>query len=406
MTGRGSVAAGLQRSLPAKLYTSPEVFDREKERIFSGAWQIVCHLSDLQETGAYQTLEILGEQIATVRGADGVVRSFHNVCRHRASRLLDGPAGRCGPRITCPYHAWTYGLDGALRSIPPWQGFTGVDRAALGLKTVEQEIWRGFVFVRLEPGGPAVAEMMSPYADELAAYRLEELKPRGAPVLRPRDANWKNIADNYGDALHIPVAHPGLSRLFEGSYTVEASRFVDRMSGTVTETPSTNWSERLYQRLLPTFDHLAPDARRAWRYYRLWPNTAFDVYPDQVDFMQLIPVSATRTLIREIAYALPDPRREVRIARYLNWRINRQVNLEDTALIQRIQIGMSSSGYEDGPLSPAEPCLASFAARVRAALPEHGQADGDAQDGHDPGPGHRPDGDPDLEPGAAGAGPG
>jgi phenylpropionate dioxygenase-like ring-hydroxylating dioxygenase large terminal subunit len=97
---------------------------------------------------------------------------------------------------------------------------------------------------------------------------------------------------------------------------------------------------------------------------------AFDVYPDQVDFMQFIPVSATQTLIREIAYARPDGRREARAARYLNWRINRQVNAEDTALIARVQAGMASSSYETGPLSPQEVCMASFARRLTSLIPE------------------------------------
>jgi phenylpropionate dioxygenase-like ring-hydroxylating dioxygenase large terminal subunit len=107
-----------------------------------------------------------------------------------------------------------------------------------------------------------------------------------------------------------------------------------------------------------------------WSYYRLWPNVAFDVYPDQVDFMQFVPISPTQTLIREIAYALPDRRREVRAARYLNWRINRQVNAEDTVLVARVQSGMTSSSYSSGPLSKAEVCLAAFARRLREALPE------------------------------------
>ncbi len=107
-----------------------------------------------------------------------------------------------------------------------------------------------------------------------------------------------------------------------------------------------------------------------WSYYRLWPNIAFDVYPDQVDFMQFVPVSATETLIREISYARPDGRREVAAARYLNWRINRQVNAEDTVLVARVQAGMSSSSYDGGPLSQAEVCLAAFARRMRATIPQ------------------------------------
>jgi len=292
------------------------------------------------------------------------VRSFHNVCRHRASRLADGTSGNCGHRLVCPYHAWSYGLDGRLAAVPRWQGFEGLDLAEHGLVPVEQEIWRGFVFVRLEAGGPSVAEMMSPYAAEIDAYDFEGLRPRGKVVLRQRPVNWKNVGDNYADGLHIPVAHPGLTRLFAGSYAVEAQGWVDKMSGVITEVPSANWSERGYQALLGGFE------RRSWNYYKLWPNLAFDVYPDQVDFMQFIPVSATETLIREIAYAHPDERRETRAARYLNWRINRQVNAEDTVLIERVQAGMASSSYVTGPLSPAEPCLAAFAERLRAAIPE------------------------------------
>ena len=102
---------------------------------------------------------------------------------------------------------------------------------------------------------------------------------------------------------------------------------------------------------MPLFEHLPEPDRRRWSYYRLWPNIAFDVYPDQVDFMQFVPVSPTRTIIREIAYVLPDARREVRAARYLNWRINRQVNAEDTALVARVQAGMASSSYDTGPLA-------------------------------------------------------
>ena len=358
------------QSLPAWLYTDQAFFELERERLFRRTWQIVCHVNDIPKAGDYQAFDFLDERVLTLRGGDGAVRSFHNVCRHRASRLADGTSGNCGHRLVCPYHAWSYGLDGRLAAIPRWQGFDGVDTSELGLVPIEQEIWRGFVFVRLEGGGPSVAQMMSPYAAELDAYAFETLEPRGKVVLRPRPVNWKNVGDNYADGLHIPVAHPGLSRLFAGSYAVEAQAWVDKMSGRITEAPSTNWCERGYQALLEGFEHLSPALRRTWNYYKLWPNLAFDVYPDQVDFMQMIPVSATETLIREIAYAWPDQRRETRVARYLNWRINRQVNAEDTVLIERVQAGMASSSYVSGPLSPAEPCLAAFANRLRAAIPE------------------------------------
>jgi phenylpropionate dioxygenase-like ring-hydroxylating dioxygenase large terminal subunit len=116
--------------------------------------------------------------------------------------------------------------------------------------------------------------------------------------------------------------------------------------------------------------HLPDERQRLWTYFKLWPNVAFDFYPDQVDFMQMIPLSPTRTLIREIAYAIPDSRREMRAARLLNWRINRRVSLEDKALIERVQAGMGSRSYTPGPLGRNEVGLRSFARRLREVIPE------------------------------------
>jgi len=358
-----------EQSLPSWLYSAPDFFEAERRHLFLQTWQVVCHVNDIRRAGDYQTLDMLGEKFLTLRGGDGTVRSFHNVCRHRAARIADGHSGNCGHRLVCPYHAWSYALDGSLKSVPPWQGFDELDLSRHSLVPLEQEIWRGFVFVRMEHGLPSVAEMMAPYDDEIAPHGLEQLVPQGRVTLRPRAVNWKNVADNYGDGLHIPVAHPGLTRLFAGSYTLDATPWVDKMEGRVTEKPSSNWVERIYQSLLPQFDHLPESKRRLWSYYRLWPNVAFDIYPDQVDFMQFVPVSPTETLIREIAYVRPDTRREARVARYLNWRINRQVNVEDTVLIARVQAGMMSSSYTSGPLSKSEICLAAFARRMREALP-------------------------------------
>jgi phenylpropionate dioxygenase-like ring-hydroxylating dioxygenase large terminal subunit len=142
------------------------------------------------------------------------------------------------------------------------------------------------------------------------------------------------------------------------------------MWGDLVDRPSANPSERAYQHFLPRVDHLPADKQRHWLYFKLWPNVAFDIYPDQVDFMQFIPVSPTQTIIREIAYALPDQRREMRAARYLNWRINRQVNAEDSILIERVQAGMASPSYLPGPLGESEVCLRNFARKLRAIMPE------------------------------------
>ncbi|MGH8200096.1 MAG: aromatic ring-hydroxylating oxygenase subunit alpha [Steroidobacteraceae bacterium] len=362
----GGAAVGL----PGWIYRDPEFFELEKELIFRQSWQVVCHLNDVPRSGDFHTFEFLGQSVVVLRGEDGQIRSFYNACRHRAARLLDGPKGRCGRRITCPYHAWTYGLDGRLLTVPQRDAYEGLETQQHGLVPLEQEIFLGFVFVRFAPGLPSVREMAAPYLHELETYRLEELVPQGRVTLRPRAVNWKNVADNYSDGLHIPVAHPGLTRLFGNSYGIEAQPWIDKMWGRLREIRSGNWSEGHYQTLLPTVAHLPAERQRLWTYFKLWPNIAFDIYPDQIDFMQFLPISPTQTLIREIAYVHPDDRRQMRAARYLNWRINRQVSAEDKVLIERVQEGMGADGYTPGPLGTGEACLRSFAQRMRELIPE------------------------------------
>ena len=230
------------------------------------------------------------------------------------------------------------------------------------MRSVETEVYKGFVFARMKPGLPSVAEMLAPYQDDLAVYRLEELKPLGRVTLRRRQVNWKNVTDNYSDGMHITVAHPGLTRLFGQCYGVEAQHWVDKMWGILRDVPSSQLSERMYQALLPKAPHLPEERQRLWTYFKLWPNVAFDIYPDQIDFMQMIPISPTETLIREIAYAHPDPRREMRAARYLNWRINRRVSVEDKALIERVQAGMGSRSYTSGSAGTQRGRVAQFRA--------------------------------------------
>jgi len=356
-------------SLPGWLYFDPEFFEAEKKAFLRAAPQVVCHEGEISEPGEWRSIEYLGESVIVIRGDDRKVRAFSNVCRHRGSRIVDGTGG-CAKVLTCPYHAWSYSRDGRLVGVPHRHEYPGLKTEDHGLFPVALEQWRGFLFVTLEPGSPSVAEMMAPYEDEVAPYRFEDLRVMGRVTLRPRPLNWKTIADNYSDHLHIPVGHPGLSRLFERNYRIEAKDWVDRMEGDLVEKESANPSERAYQKLLPEAEHLPPSHRRKWLYYKLFPNVAFDIYPDQVDFMQFLPVSGTETVIREISYALPDKRRDMKAARFLNWRINRRVNAEDTELITRVQLGMQSASYEAGPLGTSEVCLRSFASKLRRMIPE------------------------------------
>ena len=235
------------------------------------------------------------------------------------------------------------------------------------------EIFQGFIFVKLiESDVPSVNSQFAPYLDEIAQYKINEMKPLGRITMRPRNVNWKQIADNYVDTLLIPVAHPGLSGLLGKSYGVEVSPnngYIHKMWGDGKNSRKNNLSNKLYDKYLPYMDHLPKNKQRYWVYYRLWPNLAFDIYPEQMDFMQFIPIDAKTTMIREIAYALPDDRRETKAAQYLNWRINRQVNNEDTKLIKLVQEGMNTSYFNSGPLASSEVCLIDSANKIREAIP-------------------------------------
>lgn len=356
-------------SLPAWTYDDPDFMALEREALFMPAWHLVCHLSDIARPGDWRSFAMMGELAIVVRQKDGSVRAFHNVCRHRAARLLDGEGGHCGARITCPYHGWSYALDGRLTGVPFAEEYENFERVDHGLAQIEHGVFAGFVYIRFRSGGLALADALAPLAEDMALYRFDEMEPLVPVRSRVRHVNWKNATDNYVDALHIRVAHPGLSSLVRDSYRLDVDRGVDRIFASVETIGKAGPSVDAYRRLLPDVDHLPPERRRLWSYWKLWPSLMFDVYPDQVDFMQFIPLTATSCILRDGAYALPDGGREMRAARYLNQRINREVNTEDKGLIERVQAGMASSSFSAGPLGRNEICLRHFARRMREALP-------------------------------------
>lgn len=355
-------------SLPAWTYHNEEFFDLEVEYLFKNSWQLVCHLSNIKSEGDYFTFDFLGESIVVLRSKDQI-KAFHNVCRHRGARLLDGPTGNIKNRITCPYHAWSYDLEGQLVSLPYKQFFPSVKTEELGLRPIEMELCLGFVFIRIEGSGPSVAEQFAPAMEDLSPYHFDELLPLGRVTYREREVNWKQIADNYIDALHIPIAHQGLTDLVGNSYGLEVVGDLHKMWADVRTKRDQGFSAKAYSQILPKMPHLPESKQTQWLYYRMWPSLAFDIYPEQIDFMQFIPISATKTMIREIPYALPDERREVKLARYLNWRINREVNAEDTDLINRVQAGMTSTSFQTGPLASTEYCLLDSIRKIQEILP-------------------------------------
>jgi phenylpropionate dioxygenase-like ring-hydroxylating dioxygenase large terminal subunit len=250
--------------------------------------------------------------------------------------------------------------------------YPGLERGALGLHEIALETWLGFVFIAFEPPSGTVADLLGPCTSELEPYRFPDMRRISVPRLRPRRANWKVICENYLDSYHLAVAHPTLKQVVGRSYSFEDRGAAMRITGEIDAACARNWSARAYARWLPDQAQLPPARRRLWAYYFIWPNLALDVYPDQIDFMQMLPTDSGETVIREIAYALPDTRREMRLVRYLNWRVNRQVSKEDQRLVERMQLGLAGEAYEPGPIADDEDGLRWFTARALRSAPGAG----------------------------------
>ena len=370
-SGPFPVRHGPARSLPAWTYTDPEFLQLEMEQVLMPSWQIVCHANDLPASGDYKIFNMLQESVIVTRDRDGELRAFHNVCRHRGSRLLDD-AGRIRGLIVCPYHGWSYDLQGQLRGVPEKASFPDLDTSCLGLKAVTLEVFLGFVFVRLrDNGGLSVAQMWQPYREELERHRLSDMQPLTAIGEDIWDCNWKTAVDNNLECYHIPMGHPGLNRMFGTDYDISVeetgvSRGISRFKAQLSSEPS----EREYQeRVVDVATHLPEEMRKAWLFYAMLPNLGVDVYPDSMDFFQILPIGPQQCVARWCIYALPDKRAEMQALRRLNWKISGKVMEEDQVLSRRVQQGVRSYAYEPGPLSEHEICLRQFHDSIRQALP-------------------------------------
>jgi phenylpropionate dioxygenase-like ring-hydroxylating dioxygenase large terminal subunit len=374
-------AARLPRAMPAWVYNHPEMSRLEQARIIAPSWQIVGHINSIAKSGDFITLDIGPESVVAVRDRDGQIRAFHNVCRHRGARILEGTGNRAGA-ITCPYHGWSYRLDGALLGMPARETFPGLERAAFGLRPVRMEIQFGFIFVCLAGDPPPLREIWGAFAADLAPYRFEQMQPLAPLYYEEWDVDWKIAMDNYLESYHVPIGHPGLNRMFTPDYDDQRNlpSGVARGSSWMREQPSTKWTERYYQALVGSVATAVPEAkRRCWSFYSMLPNLGIDVFPDQMDFFQVLPRGAGRCAIRGGTFGLPDERREMRVLRYLNARINRQVQREDEFLCRRVQRGLASSSYEPGPLSKLENCMLEFHDLIRSRIPEVRLASAPAQ---------------------------
>jgi len=369
-------ADGLIYTLPAWCYSSQAFFDLEKERLFMPAWQLVCHTSDLNDPGSFVTFEIFSERAFVMRSASDRIVAYHNVCPHRAHSLVSGDLGQCPGRITCPYHGWTFDYEGDRIAVGSPESFRPHLADGFSLRPIESEVYRGFVFIRFQPGGLSAAAQFEPVDEEFGRYQTEQMQWAANQLevdcfwTEVLEVDWKNAVENFLEDYHFPTGHKGLSSLMEKTYDREAHpNGLARLSHELRDKPPATWSGTHYHRILPEYGHLPEHMRRRWTYYAAFPGTFFDLFPEQMDFFQILPLAPGRSMLRGRSYALADDSRRTRATRYLGDRINMRVQAEDNRLTSEVQKGLSSSSYQFGILSDKEVLVRHFQDHVREHIP-------------------------------------
>lgn len=362
-------------ALPARYYTDPKIFDLERRQIFATSWQLVGHESDLPRPGARLVGRVAGQEVLVVRTEDGGLAAHLNVCRHRGSRLVAGPEPD-GKAIRCPYHGWTYKLDGRLVGAPEGRRIPCLDKAGLGLHPARVESFLGLLFVNLDTRAAPLADQLPGLAEKIGRY-MNGLEPIGRRRIHDMEdaekqpANWKVAVDNYLEGYHVPVAHPGLMRLLDYQrYAAEVHESYVLFEAPLRDNPSANRLERLYQQLVEPMPGLDQTDHNIWRYVTIYPNTMIDLYPDHVLAWSMVPTAVDQVAVPGAYYGRPNASWRTRIAQRLNIHIGNITNDEDVLLVGRVQRGLSTPGYEMGPLSERETAVGWFADRVRADLGE------------------------------------
>ena len=345
-------------TLPARYYTDADVFRREIEHFFCRSWICVGRAEAIPDAGDYFLREFAGESLIVVRDRSGLLRAFYNVCRHRGTRMCTQAEGSFGERIQCPYHGWTYGLDGRLLGAPHMDAarFTRED---FPLREIQTEIWDGHIFLHLNGSGQPLALHLGPLRRKFAPWRMQDLRLHRR-ITYDVAANWKLAVLNYNECLHCPFLHPALNCLTDylGADNEPAARtYIGGAMGfrQGVETMSTDGLRR--RAYLP---ELRDDERSRVYYYAILPNLFLSLHPDYMMVHTLWPVAVGHTRIVCEWYFHPDEMAKP------NFRADDAIefwdatNREDWAIVEQSQLGIQSRAYVPGPYSPREELLAAF----------------------------------------------
>jgi Rieske 2Fe-2S family protein len=340
------------RTMPREYYTSPEILAEERERLLPAMWHCVGRASVVTKPGQYMLRDVAGESIIVVRGKDDVLRALFNVCRHRGTRICTQASGQFSGSIQCPYHAWTYRLDGTLTGAPHMDEVEGFDKGDYPLHQAAIAEWEGFVFVNVAKDPQPFEEWFGPLIGRLARYDLSSLKVGHRATYEVR-ANWKLVFQNYSECLHCPMIHPELSTMMP--YTSGANDLVEGpfLGGYMELTnESATMSGKACGRLVS--DSLPADDRKRAYYYTIMPNMALSIHPDYANYYLLTPLAVDRTLVESEWMFSPsnesnasfNPQDAIQF-----WDIT---NRQDWAICEQSQLGVQSSRYAPGPYSPRE----------------------------------------------------
>ena len=345
-------AAGA-KTLEQKYLVSPDIFAAEQAAIFSSQWVCVGHQSRIAQAGDFFTVEVAGESLILVRDQGETVRAFYNVCRHRGTRLCPESRGHAAA-LSCPYHAWTYGLDGRLLGAPHMESVPGFDKAEHSLHVVHLALWEGFIFVNLSEAPVSFAEVFAPLAGKFTHWNLPILRSVQRIEYDVR-ANWKLIFENYSECYHCPGVHPALSKitpydsaendLCEGPFLGGFMPIVKGRSLTMSG----------HACALPVGDIKEEDHARVF-YYSIFPNMLLSLHPDYVMVHLVWPQSPERTLIlcdwffHPEAAGVGDPSYNPDDAVEF-WDMT---NKQDWHVCELSQQGIASRAYQPGPYSPRE----------------------------------------------------
>ena len=346
-------------ALPARDFYDPGIFELERERIFFRNWICVGRAEELPDVGSFLVRDLIGESLLLVRDRSSRIRAFYNVCRHRGSRLCSKEAGHLPGVIQCPYHAWTYSLEGHLVGTPNVVDVDGFDKGDYPLHPVALETWEGFLFVNLSDDPRPLAAQLGSDSTAYARYRIGDLR-LGKVNAYGCAANWKVIVENYNECLHCPTIHPELCELMplyqRGLVVEDDGSLGNRLP------PGTSTWTRTGTSKVPPLPGLAEDDRHMYWGFVAFPNMFVNLLPDHVTYEILWPRTPDRT---DVVYGfLLDPGAVTSGVDASDIYEFRDLILrQDLAVCELAQKGVRSRAFDHGVLPPQDDLVYEFERR-------------------------------------------